>query len=120
MGDKDALYIISVAAKLVELHPSTLRKYERVGLLEPSRPGGKLRLYSTDDIRRLRQIKRLAEEKGINLAGIELALKTTEGLLRARVLLTESSAERPTARDEQLSIIDELLQSLGFSPEAAS
>ena len=75
MSDREALYIISVAARLVDMHPSTLRKYERVGFLEPSRLGGKLRLYSVEDIQRLRQIKYLVEVRGINLAGIELALR---------------------------------------------
>src|SRR5438876_12321480 len=75
-----ALYVISVAARLVELHPTTLRKYERVGFLEPSRTPGRTRLYSLDDIRRLRQIKRLVEEREMNLAGVQMALDLTEML----------------------------------------
>src|SRR3954447_6180130 len=74
----DALYVISVAARLVEMHPTTLRKYERVGFLEPSRTPGRTRLYSHDDIRRLRQIKRLVEERDMNLAGVQMALDLTE------------------------------------------
>jgi MerR family transcriptional regulator/heat shock protein HspR len=74
----DALYVISVAARLVELHPTTLRKYERVGFLEPSRTPGRTRLYSHDDIRRLRQIKHLVEEREMNLAGVQMALDLTE------------------------------------------
>src|SRR5215831_14000223 len=74
----DALYVISVAARLVELHPTTLRKYERVGFLEPSRTPGRTRLYSHEDIRRLRQIKRLVEEREMNLAGVQMALDLTE------------------------------------------
>ena len=76
----DALYVISVAARLVEMHPTTLRKYERVGFLEPSRTPGRTRLYSLDDIRRLRQIKRLVEERDMNLAGVQMALDLTEQL----------------------------------------
>jgi MerR family transcriptional regulator/heat shock protein HspR len=76
----DALYVISVAARLVELHPTTLRKYERVGFLEPSRTPGRTRLYSRDDIRRLRQIKHLVEEREMNLAGVQMALDLTEKL----------------------------------------
>src|SRR5215467_15985680 len=76
----DALYVISVAARLVELHPTTLRKYERVGFLEPSRTPGRTRLYSHEDIRRLRQIKRLVEEREMNLAGVQMALALTEVL----------------------------------------
>jgi len=75
-----ALYVISVAARLVELHPTTLRKYERVGFLEPSRTPGRTRLYSHEDIRRLRQIKRLVEEREMNLAGVQMALDLTEQL----------------------------------------
>jgi MerR family transcriptional regulator/heat shock protein HspR len=63
-----ALYVISVAARLVELHPTTLRKYERVGFLEPSRTPGRTRLYSHADIHRLQQIKRLVDDHEINLA----------------------------------------------------
>ncbi len=75
-----ALYVISVAARLVELHPTTLRKYERVGFLEPSRTPGRTRLYSREDIRRLRQIKHLVDEREINLAGVQMALDLTEAL----------------------------------------
>ena len=74
----DALYVISVAARLVEMHPTTLRKYERVGFLEPSRTPGRTRLYSLADINRLRQIKRLVEEREMNLAGVQMALDLTE------------------------------------------
>ena len=76
----DALYVISVAARLVELHPTTLRKYQRVGFLEPTRTPGRTRLYSLQDIRRLRQIKRLVEEREINLAGVQMALDLTDRL----------------------------------------
>ena|SRR5689334_22135132 len=74
----DALYVISVAARLVEMHPTTLRKYERVDFLEPSRTPGRTRLYSHADIRRLRQIKHLVEEREMNLAGVQMALDLTE------------------------------------------
>ena len=80
MKVSDAVYVISVAARLVELHPTTLRKYERVGFLEPSRTPGRTRLYSHRDIRRLRQIKRLVEEREMNLAGVQMALEVTERL----------------------------------------
>ena len=76
----DALYVISVAARLVEMHPTTLRKYERVGFLEPTRTPGRTRLYSLEDINRLRQIKRLVEEREMNLAGVQMALDLTEVL----------------------------------------
>jgi MerR family transcriptional regulator/heat shock protein HspR len=84
-----ALYVISVAARLVELHPTTLRKYERVGFLEPSRTPGRTRLYSHDDIRRLRQIKQLVEEREVNLAGVQMALDLTVLLRELMTLINE-------------------------------
>lgn len=70
--DKDKpLYVISVAAELVDMHPQTLRLYERKGLIEPSRSAGKTRLYSQRNIEQLRDIRRLTQELGVNLAGVE-------------------------------------------------
>jgi MerR family transcriptional regulator/heat shock protein HspR len=89
---RDALFIISVAARLVDMHPSTLRKYERCGLLEPCRQGGRLRLYSPRDINRLRQIKTLVEDKGVNLAGVDMALTLTDQVERLQ-RLCECGAE---------------------------
>ena len=71
-GSKDRpLYVISVAAELVDMHPQTLRLYERKGLIEPSRSSGKTRLYSQRDIEHLQEIRRLTQELGVNLAGVE-------------------------------------------------
>lgn len=88
------LYIISVAARILEMHPQTLRKYERLGLVQPSRTVGMLRLYSQEDIEKLRHIKRLQEELGLNLAGVEVALRVFQRLLamRRRILI-EMEAE---------------------------
>src|SRR5919204_3224280 len=93
----EALYVISVAARLVELHPTTLRKYERVGFLEPSRTPGRTRLYSHEDIRRLRQIKHLVEEREMNLAGVQMALDLTE-LLREIVSMIDQAPDIDTLR----------------------
>ncbi len=76
------VYIISVAARLLEMHPQTLRKYERVGLVQPSRTGGQLRLYSDEDLLRLRVIRRLVDELGLNLAGVGLVLDLVGPLRR--------------------------------------
>lgn len=74
--DRDKpLYVISVAAELVDMHPQTLRLYERKGLIEPSRSAGKTRLYSQRDIEHLREIRRLTQELGVNLAGVEEIIK---------------------------------------------
>lgn len=79
--DKDKpLYVISVAAELVDMHPQTLRLYERKGLVEPSRSAGKTRLYSQRNIEQLREIRRLTQELGVNLAGVEEIIKLREKL----------------------------------------
>lgn len=80
----EPLFVISVAARLVEMHPQTLRKYEREGLIAPSRTQGNLRLYSDRDIERLRQVKYLVEDRGLNLAGVQLALDLTRRVREMR------------------------------------
>ncbi|MBI68119.1 MAG: hypothetical protein CL777_05190 [Chloroflexi bacterium] len=79
-GELDGLYIISVAARILRMHPQTLRKYEKVGLVRPSRTIGMLRLYSEYDIQKLRLIKHLISEMKLNLAGVELALAVFDRL----------------------------------------
>jgi MerR family transcriptional regulator/heat shock protein HspR len=71
-------YVISIAARIVELHPQTLRHYEELGLVTPNRSGGNRRLYSEHDIERLNLICRLVTELGVNLAGVEVILNMTE------------------------------------------
>jgi MerR family transcriptional regulator, heat shock protein HspR len=73
--ESQPLYMIGVAAQLCGVHPQTLRQYERLGLVAPSRIGAKNRLYSEADIRRVRRIQRLTQEMGVNLAGVELILR---------------------------------------------
>jgi MerR family transcriptional regulator, heat shock protein HspR len=74
----EPLYTMAVAARITGMHPQTLRKYERAGLITPSRPSGNQRLYSASDIERLKRIQYLVEEKGVNVAGLELALGITD------------------------------------------
>lgn len=78
--EQEPLYYISVAARLVGSHPQTLRMYERVGLIQPGRSERNMRLYSDTDIERLHQIKRLTQELGVNLAGVEIILSLLERL----------------------------------------
>jgi len=78
------VYIISVAARLLEMHPQTLRKYERLGLIRPFRTIGMLRLYSEEDIQKLRLIRHLEENLGLNLAGVEFTLNLLGQLLDMR------------------------------------
>ncbi len=82
-------YIISIAARLVNMHPQTLRYYERVGLIVPSRTRGKIRLYSQRDIERLLLIQRLVNDLGVNLAGVEVIMNLTERLAEAERRLDE-------------------------------
>ena len=79
--DQEPCYVISVAARMVGVHAQTLRYYERVGLLTPSRSEGKQRLYSPRDIDRLRRIKSLTEGMGVNLAGVEVVLRLMERII---------------------------------------
>jgi MerR family transcriptional regulator/heat shock protein HspR len=88
----EPLFVISVAARLVEMHPQTLRKYEREGLIAPSRTHGNLRLYSDQDIERLRQVKYLVEHRGLNLAGVQLALELTQRLRQLQDQVGQVSA----------------------------
>ena len=77
----EGVYVISVASKMLSMHPQTLRKYERVGLVRPSRTDGMVRLYSQDDIARLKLIKYLVDDLGLNLAGVRLILNIFNDLL---------------------------------------
>ncbi len=74
------VYIISVAARILDMHPQTLRKYERLGLISPVRTVGMLRLYSQGDIRKILLIRHLMDNLGLNLAGVEFALALVENL----------------------------------------
>ena len=91
-GEVEGLYIISVAARILEMHPQTLRKYERAGLVTPSRTGGMLRLYSQEDIARLKLIKHLVGDLGLNLAGVQMVLEAFNHLLRIRTQLNAVQA----------------------------
>lgn len=84
ISDDTPLYVISVAAQLSGLHPQTLRQYDRLGLVSPGRTPGRGRLYSTRDILMLREVQRLSQEEGINLAGIKRILELETENLRLR------------------------------------
>ncbi len=77
---REAYYMISVVSRRFDVHPQTLRLYEREGLLKPSRTDGNTRLYSDDDLERLARILRLTRELGVNLAGVEVILKMQEAM----------------------------------------
>jgi MerR family transcriptional regulator/heat shock protein HspR len=74
----EPVYLISVVAQILEIHPQTLRQYEREGLITPSRTNGKIRLYSQKDIDHIKYVLRLTRELGINLAGVDLILQLNQ------------------------------------------
>jgi MerR family transcriptional regulator, heat shock protein HspR len=119
----EPLFVISVAARLVKMHPQTLRKYEREGLIAPSRTQGNLRLYSDQDIERLRQVKYLVEDRGLNLAGVQMVLEITRRLRDLRAFTTErGSDQKSSERDAYMAMtgeLDRMLRSLGFIDEDA-
>ncbi len=92
-NDDEPMYVISVAARLVDMHPQTLRYYERAGLLKPTRSSGKIRLYSQREIERLRKIARFTNELGVNLAGVEIIMDLTERLEALQAQMQRREAE---------------------------
>jgi len=118
MGLEQDVYLISMAARMLGMHPQTLRKYERLGLVQPTRTIGSMRLYSREELDRLKVIKRLVDDGGINLAGVQRLLSIAEVVTRIRPLVTTST----TARDESsrdvrrrlVQEVDELARMLGL------
>jgi len=92
MAIEHHLYFISMAARLLDMHPQTLRKYERLGLVSPTRTVGSMRVYSQEELERLRLIKRLVEEEGVNLAGVQRLLSIAESVQRLRPMMQEGSS----------------------------
>ena len=93
MSPDRPLYMISVAADLVGMHPQTLRIYENKGLVRPQRTAGGTRLYSESDLDRLRIVQRLTTEVGLNLAGVELVLRLEDELRKAHTQIERLQAQ---------------------------
>jgi MerR family transcriptional regulator, heat shock protein HspR len=110
------LYLISMAARMLGMHPQTLRKYERLGLVQPSRTIGSMRLYSGEELERLRVIKKLVDDGGINLAGVQRLLSIAEVVQRIRPLvLTREDGSSPRDTKRRLAQeLDELARMLGL------
>ena len=104
----EGVYIISVAARILEMHPQTLRKYERMGFVNPSRTDGMCRLYSSTDIAMLRLIKHLVDDLGMNLAGVEmvLGLITRVSIMRRRLLGAKSEVLLSVLEEEMSRLLD--------------
>jgi MerR family transcriptional regulator, heat shock protein HspR len=103
MAIQPDLYFISMAAQLLEMHPQTLRKYERLGLVNPTRTVGSMRVYTSDELERLRLIKHLVDDAGVNLAGVQRLLVIAEAVQRLRPLLRED-----ISRDTRRRIAQEI------------
>jgi MerR family transcriptional regulator, heat shock protein HspR len=106
-------YFISMAARLLDMHPQTLRKYERLGLVRPTRTVGSMRVYTSDELERLRLIKHLVEDVGVNLAGVQRLLSIAEAVQRLRPLVREGPS-RADARRRMAQEIERIGQMVGL------
>jgi len=113
-------YLISVAAEMLDMHPQTLRKYERLGLVRPHRTTGSMRVYTQEELARLRMIKSLVDDAGINLAGVQRLLEISEVALRLRPLVSGRTDRRARVSDRRADLereLSDLLRLLGLDPE---
>ena len=104
MAIQSDLYFISMAARLLDMHPQTLRKYERLGLVRPTRTVGSMRVYTSEELDRLKLIKRLVEDEGVNLAGVQRLLSIAEAVQRLRPLMQEATTKADARRRVALEI----------------
>jgi MerR family transcriptional regulator/heat shock protein HspR len=112
MAIRSDLYFISMAARLLDMHPQTLRKYERLGLVTPTRTVGSMRVYTSDELERLRLIKRLVEEAGVNLAGVQRLLSIAEAVQRLRPLVRDDG--RTDVRRRMAQEIERISEMVGL------
>lgn len=110
----EGVYIISVAARILDIHPQTLRKYERLGLINPGRTIGMLRLYSIEDIKKVRLIRYLSDELGLNLAGVEFALAAFANLSAIKQRIGNRLEGFPAAQQVVQEEMDLLFESLNL------
>jgi len=104
----EPVYLISIVAKILEIHPQTLRQYERENLVTPSRSSGRIRLYSQRDIDRIKLILRLTRELGVNLAGVDI-------ILRLKINVDDMESEIAELRHE----VQKAKNSYSVSPDKA-
>ena len=114
IATEQELFFISVAAEMLDMHPQTLRKYERLGLIQPSRTVGSMRLYSREQMERLKLIKRLVDELGINLAGVQRLLEIAQVMQRIRPLMDESALITGPGRRQFLTEMQRLNEAIGL------
>ena len=101
LDEKEPRYVISIAARMVGVRTHTLRYYERVGIVEPSRSRGNIRLYSEGDIAQLRRVKTLMDDLGVNLAGVEVIMRMVQRVLELQGQVQELEDELEQAREEE-------------------
>ena len=104
--------MISVAAELAEMHPQTLRMYEQRGLITPKRSPKNTRLYSQADVERLREIQRLTNEEGLNLAGVETVLELEDRLQRMRAEMAKMREQAARMEEQMATEIEKVRRSL--------
>ncbi len=92
-GYEEPVYLISVVAKVLTIHPQTLRQYEREGLVLPSRTDGKMRLYSQQDIDKIKMIQRLTRDLGVNLAGVDIIMQLKDKIDEYEALIESLRVE---------------------------
>lgn len=114
MRQNEELYFISMAARELGMHPQTLRKYERLGLVRPTRTIGSVRLYARAEIDRLRLIKQLVDEEGVNLAGVQRLLSVVDALAALAPLLDEATLARQDGRRRLVAELARVRQLLGM------
>ncbi len=104
-----------MAARLLDMHPQTLRKYERLGLVQPTRTVGSMRVYTRDELERLKLIKHLVEDAGVNLAGVQRLLSIAEAVQRIRPLMAGAAGSGTRdARRRLLQEIDRISEMVGL------
>jgi MerR family transcriptional regulator/heat shock protein HspR len=109
--ERRGVFMISVAAELADMHPQTLRMYEARGLITPKRSPKNTRLYSFEDVERLRRIQRMTAEEGLNLAGVETVLDLEAQLQRARVELGKMRERAAELERQMLAEIERVKRS---------
>ena len=101
LDEKEPRYVISIAARMVGVRTHTLRYYEKVGIVGPSRSRGNIRLYSERDIAQLRRVKTLMDDLGINLAGVEVIMRMMQRMLELQGQVQELEDELDRAKEEE-------------------
>jgi MerR family transcriptional regulator/heat shock protein HspR len=112
-------YTISVAAEIVSVHQQTLRHYERLGLIEPARGKGEIRYYTPEDIEKIQQIRRLINELGVNLAGVEVVLNMREQMESMQAEFEETVSRLRAEYETEVRRLRDIIRRLQGEPAAA-